>query len=368
MEAVLERLETNAAVADGARRAAWALAPRDLAVRARIRMSVIDAFRAEGITESDLAATWGYGYDDPARERYESLLARIFRAERALARLTLVSGTQAIVTTLAACASPGDTILSATGRPYDTLHHALVTAPHALTTRGIRYEEVPLAGGRVDGEALVARVRELRPRLLFVQRSRGYAPEPSRSVDDIGEIVKVAHSAATRPLVVVDNCYGEFVEAREPLEVGADAIVGSLIKNVGGSLAPTGAYVAGSSEIVERVAAYHYAPGLGDAVGPNLGFGRALVQGLFLAPLLVGEALRGLDFAAALFSELGYEVEPSAGGHRTDIVQAIALRERATVLRFAAALQAVLPVNARFAPVPGTVPGYTDQVVMSSGA
>jgi cystathionine beta-lyase family protein involved in aluminum resistance len=369
LDAILEHVECSATIADAARKLASWLEPRDVALRARIRMRVVGAFLEEGIAESDLAGTLGYGYDDAARERYESLLARIFRGERALARLHFASGTHAILTTLAACTPPGETIVCAAGRPYDTLHYAMTAAPHSLASQGIAYAEVPLDGdGRFEPGALAEHLATAPARTIFVQRSRGYSPRPSMSIDEIAELVAVVRSFTPQARIIVDNCYGEFVEEREPLEVGADAIVGSLIKNVGGGLATTGGYVIGKAEIVERTAARLYAPGLRDAVGSTLGFGRALLQGLFGAPALVGESLRGLDFSAALFSALGFEVDPFPGAPRTDTVQAITLGSPDALVRFARGLQRVLPVNARFAPEPGPVPGYVDPVIMSSGA
>jgi cystathionine beta-lyase family protein involved in aluminum resistance len=339
--------------------------PRSAAVRAR----VLRAFLDEGIAESDLAGTTGYGYDDAARERYESLLARVLRAERVLARLSIVSGTHAIVAGLDALLPPGATLLAANGAPYDTLRHAIATAPHALVSRGVRYVEVPrTARGETDLRALAEAVRAERPAVVFAQRSRGYAVRRSLSVDALGELAAVVRGAHAEAVVFVDNCYGELVEAREPLEAGADVIAGSLIKNLGGGLAPAGGYLAGRADLIERVAARVFVPGLGAALGPTLGFGRALIQGLFYAPLVVGEALRGLDFAAALFAELGFAVDPAPGESRTDIVQAIRLGSRERLIAFARGLQRALPVNARFAPEPGPVPGYVDPVVMSSGA
>ena len=339
--------------------------PRTSAVRAR----VLRAFLDEGIAESDLAGTTGYGYDDAARERYESLLARVFRAERVLARLSIVSGTHAIVAGLDALVPYGALLLAANGAPYDTLRHAIATAPHALVTRGIRYAEVArTASGGTDLTALAETVRRERPAVVFVQRSRGYAVRRSLSIDAIGEIASAVHAAYAGAIVFVDNCYGELVEEREPLEAGADAIAGSLIKNIGGGLAPAGGYVAGRADLIERIAARVYAPGIGAGLGPTLGFGRALVQGLFYAPLVVAEALRGLDFAAALFAELGFGVDPQPGDLRTDIVQSIRLGSPERLIAFARGLQRALPVNARFAPEPGPVPGYVDPVIMSSGS
>lgn len=335
----------------------------------RVQLKVLSAFIAEGIVESDLAGTTGYGYDDAARARYESLLARVLGAPRALARLSIVSGTHAIVAALAACTPRGAMLLSISGPPYDTLRNAICDAPHCLAAGGVEYRELALSeDGAID---LAAAQRALRGReraTVFIQRSRGYAPRRSLTVSECEAASAAIKDVAPGALVLVDNCYGELVEEREPAEAGADLIMGSLIKNLGGSIAPAGAYVAGRADLVELVAARLYAPGLGAALGPTLGLGRAFMQGLFLAPLVVEQTLRGLDFIAALFDRLGYPVEPAAGARRTDIVQAIRLGSQRRLERFAAGLQAALPVNARFKPVPGPVPGYADPVLMSSGA
>ena len=369
IDQLLAGRELHARVVDAARVAAVYLEPRSDPARTAIRLRILDAFYAEGVDESDLAGTTGYGYDDPARARYESLLARYFRAEAVLARLSIVSGTHAIVATLAACVRPGEQILCANGAPYDTLRHAIVTAKHSLVSDGRLYDEVPLAGdGNVDIAELKKRVRSLAPRAVFVQRSRGYSTRRSLSINTIAAIASAVKAASPQTLVLVDNCYGELVEEREPLEVGADAIMGSLIKNIGGGLAPTGGYIAGRAEVIERVATRVFAPGLGAGLGPTLGFGRALIQGLFYAPGVVENALRGLDFAAALFSALGFSVSPAPGSVRTDIVQAIGLGDRAKLIAFARGLQRAMPINARFAPEPGPVPGYVDPVIMSSGS
>ena len=335
----------------------------------RVKANVLRAFYDEGIDESDLAGTTGYGYDDAARERYESLLSRVLGVERTLARLSIVSGTHAIVTALAACVPPGARLIAATGRPYDTLRNAICDADQSLVAQGVHYEEIALRDdGSVDLDAVAAAATAPDAAVVFVQRSRGYAPRPSLDVAACGRIVARVKDVAPHVAVLVDNCYGELVEEREPTHVGADLIMGSLIKNLGGGLAPAGGYVAGRSDLVERVSARLYAPGLSSGLGPTLGFGRAFVQGLFVAPMVVAQALRGLDFAAALFSELGYAVDPQPGSVRTDIVQAIRLREAELLLRFAAGLQMAMPLNARFRPEPGPVPGYIDPVVMSSGA
>lgn len=332
------------------------------------KFRVIEAFMARGIAESDLAGSTGYGYDDAAREQYEALLCDIFGAQGTLARLSIVSGTHAIVVALAACVPPGKVLLSATGRPYDTLRNAIMEAPHSLRAQGIAYREVPLADREFDTETILLELEDPDVAALFIQRSRGYATRPSVNVAACAALIAQVKSFRPDVVVLVDNCYGELVEETEPTHVGADLIMGSLIKNIGGAIAPTGGYIAGNAELLERVAARLYAPGLRNALGPTLGFGRHFLQGLFVAPLVVEQVLRGLDYSAALFAELGFAVDPLPADVRTDIVQAIRLGKQATVLAFAAGLQRAMPVNARFRPEPGPVPGYRDPVVMSSGA
>lgn len=364
-----ERFAISGRVEEAALEAERQTATLTYEAQRRVQLKVLSAFIAEGVVESDLAGTTGYGYDDAARARYESLLARVLGAPRALARLSIVSGTHAIVAALAACTPRGAMLLSISGPPYDTLRNAICDAPHCLAAGGVEYRELALSeDGAID---LAAAQRALRGReraTVFIQRSRGYAPRRSLTVSECEAASAAIKDVAPGALVLVDNCYGELVEEREPAEAGADLIMGSLIKNLGGSIAPAGAYVAGRADLVELVAARLYAPGLGAALGPTLGLGRAFMQGLFLAPLVVEQTLRGLDFIAALFDRLGYPVEPAAGARRTDIVQAIRLGSQRRLERFAAGLQAALPVNARFKPVPGPVPGYADPVLMSSGA
>jgi len=341
----------------------------EYAAQARVKARMLRVFLDEGVDESDLAGSSGYGYDDAARDRYESLLARVFGTERALARLSIVSGTHAIVTALAACVPPGRRLIAAAGRPYDTLRNAICDADHSLVSQGVLYEEIALrSDGTPDFDAIAAAAAQHDAAAVFVQRSRGYAPRPSLDVETCAQLAANVKRAAPHVAVLVDNCYGELVEEREPSHAGADLVMGSLIKNLGGSLAPGGGYVAGRAELVDRVSARLYAPGLKSGLGPTFGFGRAFVQGLFIAPMIVEQTLRGLDFAAALFSELGFEVDPAPGAVRTDIVQAIRLGDADRLMRFTSGLQTAMPLNARFRPEPGAVPGYVDPVVMSSGA
>jgi cystathionine beta-lyase family protein involved in aluminum resistance len=369
IEELCERFGIRGRLAEAAFAAHARAASISYPVQRQAHLNVLQAFLDEGIVESDFAGSTGYGYDDAIRARYESLLARVLGAQRALARLSLVSGTHAIIAALSACTSPGRTLLSISGPPYDTLRGAICDAPHSLVEQGVVYREIALAAdGEIDRRAVEEALRADGDATVFIQRSRGYAPRPSLSIEKCARAVECVKEAAPQADVLVDNCYGELVEEREPSHVGADLVMGSLIKNLGGSIAPAGAYVAGRADLVERVAARLYAPGLGAALGPTLGFGRALCQGLFLAPLVVEQALRGLDFTAALFESLGYAADPKAGEPRTDIVQAIRLGTPELLERFAAGLQAAMPVNARFRPEPASVPGYRAPVVMSSGA
>jgi cystathionine beta-lyase family protein involved in aluminum resistance len=369
---MIDLLLGNRAVDARVRAAAEAALPflaRTDAARVGVKMRVLQAFLDEGIAESDLAGSTGYGYDDAARDRYESLLTRYFRAEKTLARLSIVSGTHAIVASLDALVPSGATLLCANGAPYDTLRFALADAPHSLVARGVRYVEVArTADGGTDVDALGEHVRRLQPAVIFLQRSRGYAARSPLFIADIEALVRVVRSAGSDAAIVVDNCYGELVEEREPLDAGADLVIGSLIKNIGGGIAPTGGYIAGRAALVDRIATRIYAPGIGAALGPSLGLGRHFIQGFFYAPLVVGETLRGLNFAAALFAGLGFAVDPLPGAARTDIVQAIRLGTPEALIAFARGLQAALPINARFAPEPGPVPGYVDPVIMSGGS
>ncbi len=329
---------------------------------------VMRAFADVGLHDGHLAGTTGYGYHDQGREAYEKLMATVMDGEAALARLQLASGTQAIVATLAALLEPGSRLCSATGRPYDTLRMSLVDHPRGLCNRGVAYDEVPWTSGAQPAGADLVAALDRAPDVVFVQRSRGYAARPSLSVSAIGEIVRAARDRAPNAAVIVDNCYGELVETLEPCAVGADAVVGSLIKNPGGGVAESGAYVAGKAEIVGRVAERIFAPGLGLAVGPTLGTIRSMFAGLHRAPRAVVESLKIMDFTAALFANLGYAVDPVCGAPRTDTIQAIRLGAPNKLAAFARGLQRALPVNARATPVPGAVPGYADPVLMADGA
>lgn len=334
----------------------------------RVTAKMVGVFSDAGLSDAHLQGTVGYGYNDFGRDAYEAALAAAMDAQAALARPQLVSGTQAIVATVAALAGMDGRICALTGRPYDTLRLALVDHPNALRAGGANYDEVECFGRSGIDESRVADAMRSKPAVVFVQRSRGYTPRSSIFIDDIGRLVALVRRYNVEAFVVVDNCYGEFVELREPAAVGADAVVGSLIKNPGGGMATTGAYIAGSLSAIERVADRVFAPGLGRGVGPSLDTMRWQFAGLHRAPKTVAESLKTLDFAAALFSRLGYEVDPRAGAPRTDIIQAIRLGSPEKLCKFAAGLQRMLPVNSRARPEPGPVPGYADPVIMAGGA
>lgn len=339
------------------------------AAQDELKLRMLEIFIAAGIDEHDVVGSSGYGYDDAARAAYEHLLCAVFGTQSALGRLSLVSGTHAIVTALAGVTPHDRAILSISGAPYDTLRNAITSAPYSLREQGIAYREVPLIdGAHFDLDTILAELQDERIATVFVQRSRGYAPRKSLPVQTCAPVFEQIKRARPDVTIAVDNCYGELVERSEPTHVGADLVMGSLIKNLGGSLAPAGGYIAGPHALIERIAARLYAPGLGAALGPTLGFGRAFIHGLFLAPLVVEQALRSLDFSAALFAELGYNVDPQPGSARTDIVQAIRLGSGEKIQAFAHGLQRAMPLNARFLPEPGSVPGYQENIVMSSGA
>lgn len=331
---------------------------------------VLSAFHAVGVREFHFHGSTGYGYGDAGREALEKAWALIFGAEEALVRVQLVSGTHALAVCFFGLLSPGDELLAPQGDPYDTLHPVIGlrnASPRSLIGMGVRYRQLqPLPDGRIDYEAL-RRALNPRTRVVFLQRSRGYRLRPALRIGEIEAVCDLVHHRYPRAVVLVDNCYGEFVETLEPTAAGADLVCGSLIKNPGGGLAPTGGYIAGRREYVQAVAERLTAPGLGAAVGPTLGLTRLLLQGLYLAPHFVAEALKGAVFAARLFERLGFEVVPAYDAPRGDIVQAVRLGSPERVLSFCRAIQQSSPVDAQVEPEPGSLPGYEDGVVMAAG-
>lgn len=329
---------------------------------------VLRAFQAAGVAEIHFAASTGYGYSDIGREKIEELFARTFGAEAGLVRAQFASGTHAITTGLFGALRAGDRLIAAAGAPYDTMRQVIHGAPGCLTEWGVTYEEIPLkADLTVDIERVAAAAKQADARVVLIQRSRGYSFRPTLSVAKIGEIIAAIKAANPEVICLVDNCYGEFTELMEPAQVGADLVCGSLIKNAGGGIAPTGGYVVGRKDLVERAASRLIAPGIGTEVGANLGVNRLFFQGFFLAPHVTGEAVKGAQFTAALFANLGFAVRPTYDADRSDLVQAVELGTGEGLVAFCEAVQQASPVDAHVHPEPWAMPGYSDPVIMAAG-
>ncbi len=344
---------------------------------------VLDAFRQHRLSDAHFAGTTGYGYDDNGRDTLDRVMADVMDAEDAMARVQFVSGTHTIACCLFGLLAPGDTLVSVMGPPYDTLlgvigvpdrrnHSKKPTTdakPGSLRHWGVSYREVPVTpDGRPDDEAIAAAVSAPEVKVALLQRSRGYNDRVTLSIADMERLIPLIRKANPNIVIFVDNCYGEFVETREPCAVGADLIAGSLIKNPGGGLAPTGGYVAGRRALVEQVAARLTAPGLGRHVGTSLGQNRLLYQGLFLAPHTVSQALMTAAFCASLMQRLHYAVDPLPEDARSDIIQRIRFGADEPLLAFCRGLQSASPVDSHVTPEPWAMPGYEDEVVMAAGA
>ena len=330
---------------------------------------VLSAMQKNRVGANHFAATTGYGYDDDGRERLERVYADVFHTQAALVRPQITCGTHALTVALSANLLPGDELLSPVGLPYDTLQEVIGIRPSpcSLAEYGVTYRQADLrADGGFDYDAIRTAIHE-KTKLITIQRSKGYATRPSFTVRQIGELIAFCKRLKPDVLVMVDNCYGEFVDVLEPTDVGADMAVGSLIKNPGGGLAPIGGYICGAQACVDRCAYRLSAPGLGQEVGANLGILPAFYQGFFLAPTVVAGALKGAVFAAALYEGLGFRCVPGAGEARCDIIQAVELGSEAAMRAFCAGIQAAAPVDSFAAPVPGDMPGYDSQVIMAAG-
>lgn len=311
----------------------------------------------------------GYAYDDTGRDTLEKIWADICGAEKSLFRTQFASGTHALATVLFGILRPGDELLAAAGSPYDTMQSVIgskKTTPGSLRDWGISYREVPLAGNVINENELLSSINK-NTKMVLIQRSRGYSLREPLTVSDIGRLCSRIKAIKSDCICFVDNCYGEFVETIEPTQVGADIMAGSLIKNPGGGIAPTGGYVVGRSDLVELTAYRMTAPGIGSEVGSSLGASRLLYQGLFMAPHVVAQAVKGAVFAAKFFSLLGYEATPHADALRTDIIQAITLNTPENLIAFCRGLQKYSPVDSHVRPVPSGMPGYDDAVVMAGG-
>ncbi|MBQ4243222.1 MAG: methionine gamma-lyase family protein [Lachnospiraceae bacterium] len=333
------------------------------------QLKVIDAFHREQVQEACLLGTTGYGYNDTGRDTLERVYADIFHTEDALVRPQITCGTHALALALSSNLRPGDHMLSASGRPYDTLEEVIGIRPSAgsLMEYGVTYDEVPLKeDGGFDTEGIRAKIRP-ETKLVAIQRSKGYSSRRSLSVEQIGECIRFIKGIREDIIIMVDNCYGEFVEEIEPTDLGADMAVGSLIKNPGGGLAPIGGYIAGKKECVERAAARLTSPGLGREVGASLGVMREFYQGLFLAPSVTASALKGAIFAANIYERLGFDVLPDGREDRYDIIQAVTFHREDALKAFCRGIQAAAPVDSFVTPEPWPMPGYDSDVIMAAG-
>ena len=336
------------------------------------RLRVLRAFQEAKFTESGFFGTTGYGYGDEGRDRIEEVYRLIFKSEKALVRQHFSSGTHVLVTCLRGLLRPGDDILCVSGPVYDTLKPTMMPtdeADHgALRDFNISSRYVDLAAdGGPDMAAIRAAVQK-NTKILYIQKSRGYTMRRAWLKRDIERIIDLAAKLPQKPIVMVDNCYGEFVEDEEPTAYGADLVAGSLIKNPGGSIAPTGAYIAGRADLLDRIAEMMTAPGVGDHVGPTLGLNRIIAQGFFFAPRIVEESLKSAVHAACLFADAGYRVEPLWDDERGDIVQIIELLDPDKLIGFCEMIQAAAPIDHFFAPVPAPMPGYDCDIIMASGS
>ncbi len=333
------------------------------------QLRVLEAFQAHGVADFHLNGSTGYGYGDSGRTKLEEVWATLFHGEAALVRGHMVSGTHAIATVLFGLLHAGDEMLSISGMPYDTLQTIIGETgnePGTLKSYGVTHRVVPLRDGDFDDAAILAALNE-RTRMVSIQRSRGYDWRKSLTISKIKRICSLIHAQRPDIIIFVDNCYGEFVEEEEPLTAGADIIAGSLIKNPGGALAPRGGYIVGREDLVIQTASRLTAPGIARDVGAALDFNRPAFQGLFMAPLIVEQALSGAVFASALLEQRGYAVSPGPFEERTDIIQAIRFEEAERLTRFAEGIQMASPLESYVKPVASELPGYDDAVIMAGG-
>ncbi|MEI7884354.1 MAG: methionine gamma-lyase family protein [Clostridia bacterium] len=332
---------------------------------------VIESFRALQVSDECFRGSTGYGYDYYGRDLLDALYAQIFGAEDALVRPHIVSGTQAISIALYAVLRPGDELISITGSPYDTLLNVIGNKAQdtgSLINFGITYKEIKLNESQKPDLPQIKKTISQKTKAVLIQRSRGYAWREALTIEEISKLIATVKEINPNIICLVDNCYGEFVEEKEPTQVGADLIAGSLIKNPGGGLAPTGGYIAGKKALIKLVAQRLTAPGIGREVGSYPGETyRLIYQGIYLAPMIVNQALRGAIYTAAIFSLLGYDVSPSWDAKRSDIIQAIKLGKPEKIIDFCKCIQEFSPIDSNSTPMPWDMPGYNDQVIMAGG-
>ncbi len=334
-------------------------------------IKVIKAFQECNLQEMHLQTSTGYGIDEPGRNKIEEIYANIFKAEDSLVRAQFISGTHALAITLSALLRPNDTMISITGAPYDTLQTVIGLGENpsksSLKQYGVKYEQIELVNDEFNEKAIQQRLSNKDVKLIEIQRSRGYSTRKSINIDKIEKIIKKIREVNNEVIIMIDNCYGEFVEEKEPIEVGADIAVGSLMKNLGAGIATSGAYIVGKKELVELCAERLTAPGIGKEIGPSLNQNTNLLKGLFFAPQVVSSSLKTAIFASKILEELGYNVEPKYNEKRADIVQTIHLRSKEKLIKFCQGIQKGSPIDSNVIPEPGEMGGYEDKVIMAAG-
>ncbi len=331
---------------------------------------VLQAFHDYNLSESHFNMTTGYGYNDLGRDTIEKIFAQVLKGEKALVRNQFISGSHALSTALFALLRPGDTMLSITGLPYDTLHEVigLKDNPSSLKSFKINYDQIDLINNNFDIPAITKKLENNKIKLIEIQRSKGYSTRKSISINALKEVITAIRKIDKNVIIMVDNCYCEFVETTSPLEVGADIIVGSLIKNLGGSLASNGAYIVGKENLINLCAERLNLPGEGIDVGPSLGANKSILQGLYFAPSVVASSLKTAILTSYLMEKIGYEVEPKYNEHRVDIVENIIFNDPDKLIKYVQSIQKYSPIDSNSLPIPAPMPGYSDNVIMASGA
>ena len=331
---------------------------------------VLDAFQKCNLQESHLNSSTGYGIDEVGRNKIEEIYSEIFKAEDALVRTQMISGTHALSITLSALLRYGDTMISITGEPYDTLQTVIGTkgnSKSSLKELGIKYEQIELINNDFDIAKIKERLEKKDIKLIEIQRSRGYSTRKSLTIDKIERAIRAIREVNKEVIIMVDNCYGEFVEEKEPIEIGADIIVGSLMKNLGAGITTTGSYIVGKRDLIELCAERFIAPGVGKEIGPSLNQNSLILKGLFFAPSVVSSSLKTMIFASKLLEELGYDVEPKYNEKRADIVQTVHLKTKENLIKFCQGIQMGSPIDSSVLPYPGPMGGYSDEVIMAAG-
>lgn len=332
---------------------------------------VINAFQECNLSEPHLNSATGYGIDEPGRNKIEEIYAKIFKAEDSLVRAQLISGTHALAITLSGLLHPEDIMLSITGAPYDTLQTVIGLGENpsksSLKAYGVKYEEIDLINNEFDIPKIKERLQKNDIKLIEIQRSRGYSTRKSLTIEKIEKVIKAIRKVNNEVIIMVDNCYGEFVEEKEPIEVGADIAVGSLMKNLGAGIATSGAYIVGKKDLIELCAERLTAPGIGKEIGPSLNQNTLFLKGLFFASQVVASSIKTAVFASCILEELGYMVEPKWNDERADIVQTICLGSEEKLVKFCQGIQKGSPIDANVAPIPGDMGGYEDKVIMAAG-